>query len=252
MATTEAEIKEEKVVAMTKEEEQLKVDVKEEVVTKEEKQNGKEEEVVKEEKEEEVKMEVEPSTGVKFPVKVSDGKQLDAMGVRKKRVTLLNVTVYGFGIYGDNDKLKELLKSKFETAPEKPTKELYETVIDSDVGLMVRLVIVFPGLTMNMVRKNFDEVIGGVLKKLNGAPEDFEVAKRLMGEATDGIKLSSGSVIEITRLPGYTLQTKVKDEVISTVESELLCRAYFHLYLGEDPFDKNAKEKFGESLLSLF
>lgn len=31
---------------------------------------------------------------------------------------------------------------------------------------------------------------------------------RVMGQASDDIKLTSGSVIEISRLPGYTLQTK--------------------------------------------
>lgn len=32
-----------------------------------------------------------------------------------------------------------------------------------------------------------------------------------MGEASDDIKLTSGSVVEISRLPGYILQTKGKD-----------------------------------------
>lgn len=99
-----------------------------------------------------------------------------------------------------------------------------------------------------------------------------------MGEASDDIKLNSGSVIEISRLPGYVLQTKgkigsyqfhaincmpnltrhqlylnaVKGEIVSKVESELLCRAFIYMYLGDDPFDKEAKEKFGTSMLSLF
>lgn len=42
------------------------------------------------------------------------------------------------------------------------------------------------------------------------------------------------------------------NEVVSKAESELLCRAYAYLYLGDDPFDKEAKENFGISLLSLF
>lgn len=48
------------------------------------------------------------------------------------------------------------------------------------------------------------------------------------------------------------LVSAVMDEVVSKVESELLCRAYTHMYLGDDPFDKEAKEKFGMTLLSLF
>lgn len=44
----------------------------------------------------------------------------------------------------------------------------------------------------------------------------------------------------------------VKGEIVSKVESELLCRAFIYMYLGDDPFDKEAKEKFGTSMLSLF
>lgn len=77
-------------------EEKAAEEVKGDIVTNQQKEKE-EEEVVKEEKEEEVKMEVEPNTGVKFPVKVSDGKELVAMGVRKKTVIALNITIYGFG-----------------------------------------------------------------------------------------------------------------------------------------------------------
>ncbi|KAA3459412.1 fatty-acid-binding protein 1-like isoform X2 [Gossypium australe] len=61
---------------------------------------------------------VEPKTGVSFPVKLDDGKQLNCVGM-----------------YADNEKLKDLLKSKIGKAPEKPTKELYQMVIDSDVEM---------------------------------------------------------------------------------------------------------------------
>ncbi|KAI3950170.1 hypothetical protein MKW92_044484 [Papaver armeniacum] len=212
--------------------------------------------VVKEEmmkKEENVPVQTEPKTGVSFPVRLGDGKQLNAVGMRKKTILGLGIKIYGFGMYADNEKLKELLRSKIGTkAPSKPSKEMYQLVIDSDVGMMVRLVIVFGSLTMNMVKKNFDEGLGGSIKKLNGGKKNDELTNKVMGAASDDIKLSTGSVIEITRLPGFILETKVKDEVVSKVESELLCRAYVHMYLGDDPFDKEAKERFGMSLLSMF
>ncbi|XP_039119159.1 fatty-acid-binding protein 1-like [Dioscorea cayenensis subsp. rotundata] len=108
---------------------------------------------------------------------------------------------------------------------------------------MVRLVIVFGGFAMSMVRKNFDEGLGSSIKKLNGGQKNDEL---------DSIKLPSKSIIEITRLPEFVLQTKIKDEMVCQVESEMLCRAYFHMYLGDDPFDKEAKDKFGERLLTIF
>ncbi|KAG9446732.1 hypothetical protein H6P81_012860 [Aristolochia fimbriata] len=206
----------------------------------------------KEGKEEVVGTETEPKTGVSFPVKLEDGKKLNAVGMRKKSVLGLGVKIYAFGVYADDEKLKEVLKSKISTAPEKPTKQMYDVAIDSDVPMTMRLVIVFSGLTMNMIKKNFDEGLGASIKKLNGGRKNEELANKVMGAASDAIKLSPGSVIEITKLPGFVIQTKVKDEVISTVESQLLCRAYFHMYLGDDPFDKEGKERFGASLLSLF
>ncbi|KAL6518796.1 hypothetical protein OROHE_017549 [Orobanche hederae] len=204
-------------------------------------------------RDEDVPVEFEPKTGVCFPVKLADdGKKLNAVGLRKKSMLLgIGIRIYAFGIYSDNDRLRELLRTKMGKAPSKATKEMFQMVIDTDVEMMVRFVIVFSALTMSMVRKSFDESLGASIKKLTGRKND-ELTKKIMGEASDDIKLTPGSVIEISRLPGYILQTKVKDEVVSRVESELLCRAYMYLYLGDDPFDKEAKEKFGTSLLSLF
>ncbi|XP_034208420.1 fatty-acid-binding protein 1-like [Prunus dulcis] len=195
-------------------------------------------------KKEEVAVEIEPKTGVSFPFKLDDGKQLGCVGLRKKSMLGIGIKIYGFGIYADNEKLRELLKLKIGKAPAKPTKDMYQLVIDSDAEMMVRV----------------------------------------MGQASDDIKLTSGSVIEISRLPGNILQTKgdnsktlicikivintlemsttltkscvllgaVIGEVVSKVESELLCRAYVNMYLGDDPLDKDTKEKFGMSLPSLF
>ncbi|XP_028118698.1 fatty-acid-binding protein 1-like [Camellia sinensis] len=169
-------------------------------------------------KKEEVPVETEPKTGVTFSVKLDDGKQLNTVGSRKKSMLGMGIKIYGFGIYADNEKLRDLLRSKIGKAWAKPTKEMYQLVIDSDVGMLVRLVIVFSGLTMSMVRKNFDEGLGASIKKLTGRKND-ELTKKIMGEASDDIKLTSGSVIEISRLPGYILQTKVMGEEVSKVES---------------------------------
>ncbi|KAJ0112041.1 hypothetical protein Patl1_02846 [Pistacia atlantica] len=202
--------------------------------------------------EEEVAMEIEPQTGLSFPVKLDDGKQLTCLGLRKRSMLGIGIKIYGFGMYADNGKLKEVLKSKIGKAPEKPTEEMYQVAIDSDVEMTVRLVIVFFKVNMGMVRKNFDEGLGASIKKLDRGKKNDELATKVMGQASDDMKLPSGSVIEISRLPGHILETKVKGELMSRVESELLCRAYINMYLGDDPLDKEAKEKFGTSMLSLF
>lgn len=46
----------------------------------------------------EVPVEVEPRTGVSFPIKLEDGKQLTAIGLRKKSMLGMGIKVYAFGI----------------------------------------------------------------------------------------------------------------------------------------------------------
>ena len=70
------------------------------------------------------------------------------------------------------------MKSKIGNAPSKPAKEMYQAIIDSDATMTVRVVIVFSGLTMNMVKKNFDESIGESIKKMNGGKKDDELASK--------------------------------------------------------------------------
>ncbi|KAM7266807.1 hypothetical protein ACFE04_008973 [Oxalis oulophora] len=153
-------------------------------------------------KEEDIPVEVEPKTGISFPVRLVDGKLLNCAGMRKKSM---------LGIYADNEKLKEVMKTKIGKAPAKPTKEMYQAFIDSDVEMVIRLVIVYSGLTITMVRKSFNEGIGAAIKKLIGGKNNDDLANKVMGQAKDDIKLTPGSMIEITRLPGHTLETKGKN-----------------------------------------
>ncbi len=82
------------------------------------------------------------------------------------------------GIYADSEKLKDLLKSKIGKAPAKPTEEMYQLVIDSDVGLVVRLVMVYPGLNMSMFKKNRDDHLVASIKKLDGDNKNKELADK--------------------------------------------------------------------------
>ncbi|KAK4409949.1 hypothetical protein Sango_0067900 [Sesamum angolense] len=75
---------------------------------------------------------------------------------------------------------------------------------------------------LRKMRKNFDEGLGASIKKFTEG-KNQELTKTIMVEASD-IKL-----------------TLVKDEIVSTVESEQLCRAYIYLYLGEEPLAKEGK-----------
>lgn len=46
----------------------------------------------------EVPLQLEPKSGVSFPVELDDGKQLFAAGLRKKSMFGVGIKVYGFGM----------------------------------------------------------------------------------------------------------------------------------------------------------
>ena len=82
------------------------------------------------------------------------------------------------GVYSDNEKMKDMLRSKIGKSPAKATKEMYQLVIDGDFGMVVRMVIVYSGLTMSMVRKSFDEGLGASIKKLTGGKKNDDLANK--------------------------------------------------------------------------
>lgn len=66
-----------------------------------EEQNEKSESAAKganEAQEEVVGAEIEPKTGVSFPVKLDDEKRLNCVGVRKKSMLGMGIKIYAFGI----------------------------------------------------------------------------------------------------------------------------------------------------------
>ncbi|KAK6128311.1 hypothetical protein DH2020_037946 [Rehmannia glutinosa] len=140
-------------------------------------------------KEEEVPVEVEPKSGISFPVRLSDGKLLKAVGLRKTSMLGINIKIYGFGIYANNEKLKDLLRTKIGKTPSKPTKKMYQLVIDNDVGMKVRLVIGYSCLTMTMVRKSFDEGLGAAIKKITGGKNEELTKNKLVDFSTMQLRM---------------------------------------------------------------
>lgn len=195
----------------------------------------------------------QPNTGVSFPIALHDGKQLAGIGLRKKSLFgLKNITVYAFGIYANELSLKDKIGSKYghEAAADlKEAKAFYDDLVESDVDLTVRLIIVYGRLKIGSVRSAFEESIGNRIKKFSGS-ENRPLLESFTKLFREEIKLPKGTTIDITRNPGYVLQTKVDGMEIGSVQSPLLCRAFLDLYIGEEPFDTKAKEEIGVGLAS--
>ncbi|XP_021742094.1 fatty-acid-binding protein 1-like [Chenopodium quinoa] len=187
----------------------------------------------------------EPKTGVLFPSIVKDSQTLLGIGLRRKSLFgLKNIDVYAFGLYADEDDVQKNLKDKYgeySASDLKDNKGFTEDLLESDVNLTVRLQIVYSRLSIRSVQSAFEESVGSRLQKF-GVDDNKELLHRFTSQFKDEMKIPKGSVIELSREHGHVLRTKINGDEVGSIESKLLCQSVLDLYIGEDPFDRQAKE----------
>lgn len=165
---------------------------------------------------------------------------------------LKNIDVYEFGVYADDKDIKRCLSEKygrFSASQLKGNKEFTEDLLENDIPMTVRLQIVYSKLSINSVRSAFEESVGIRLQKYGGS-DNKELLHRFTSQFKDEIKIPRGSVIHLTREKGHVLRTTIDGQEVGSIQSKLLCRSILDLYVGEDSFDKQAKEDIKFNMVS--
>ncbi|KAF8089423.1 hypothetical protein N665_0506s0029 [Sinapis alba] len=197
---------------------------------------------------------VEPKTGFSFPATIGDSRRLLGVGLRKKKVLgLKNIDVYAFGMYADYDDVKKLVGQKYAnlTASElRGNKAFMDHLMEADIKMTIRLQIVFGKLNIRSVRSAFQESVGNRLKKFGGLDND-ELLQSFTSLFKDEYKIPRSSTIDLTQEPGHVLNVSIEGNQVGSVKSKLLCRSILDLYIGEEPFDKNARDDFLDNVASL-
>eukprot|EP00897_Mesotaenium_endlicherianum_P005744 jgi/Mesen1/5198/ME000258S04288 len=192
----------------------------------------------------------EPITGLEFPTEI-DGKALSGLGIRNKVLFgLKNIRVYAYGVYANAPNLHAKLAPKYANIPPGALAEnkfFYDDVIGEDTELAVRLVIYYKGLKIGQVRSAFEDSIGQKLKHFAKGEPNEALLHSFTKQFKDELKLQRGTVIDITRKPGFVLHTDIDGKHVGSVKSALLCQAFFDLYIGQDAFDKHAREAAGNT-----
>ncbi|XP_061341388.1 fatty-acid-binding protein 1 [Gastrolobium bilobum] len=188
---------------------------------------------------------VESKNGASFPSALGSSLKLCGIGVRKKSIFgLKNIDVYEFGVYVDDTDIKNYLSEKYgelSISQLKGNKEFTEDVLENDISMKIKLQIVYGKLSIRSVRNAFEETVGSRLKKYEGS-DNKELLQRFTSQFKDEFKIPRGSVIDLSREKGHVLRTSIDGQEVGTIQSKLLCRSILDLYIGEQPFDKQAKE----------
>ncbi|XP_039796593.1 fatty-acid-binding protein 1-like [Panicum virgatum] len=197
---------------------------------------------------------VEPRTGAAFPTEAAAGRRLLGVGLRKTSVLgLKSIDVYAFGVYADGNDLKQQLEEKyrkFSASELKGNAELINDVLEQDIRMTVKLQIVYGRLSIRSVRSAFEKSVGSRLQKFGGQ-DTKELLQSFVALFKDEYKLPKGSVIELSRESNHVLKISIEGEELGSIQSKLLCRSILDLYIGDDPFDKNAKDNVQENIASI-
>nr|GMD23642.1 fatty-acid-binding protein 1 [Ipomoea batatas] len=195
----------------------------------------------------------ESRSGISFPSVLKGSQRLLGIGLRKKAILgLKNIDVYAFGVYANDADVQNILKEKYESlsGSESKGKDLKDELMDKDIRATVRLQIMYGRLSIRSVRSAFEESVGSRLCKFGGS-DNKELLSRFTSQFRDEIKIPRGAVIELSREPGYILQTTIDGKEVGSIQSKLLCQSILDLYIGDEPFDRKAKDDVELNLASL-
>ncbi|KAK9281327.1 hypothetical protein L1049_004226 [Liquidambar formosana] len=193
---------------------------------------------------------VESKTGASFPSILNDSRRLLGIGLRKKE--RIGIEKHR-RVYADDGDIKKLLSEKYgklSVSELKENKEFNEDLMEGDICMTVRLQIVYGRLSIGSVRSAFEDSVGSRLQKFGGS-DNKDLLQRFTSQFKDEYKIPRGSVIDLSKDRGYVLRTTIDGKEIGSIQSKLLCRSLLDLYIGEDPFDRKAKEDIEINLVSL-
>lgn len=183
-------------------------------------------------------------------VDVKDGKatrrlQLAGLGVRKK--TLFRVKVYSFGFYLEADKAAKAVQPLLGRKMKEMMRDskLDDALLDGNYAKRLRLVMARSVDADDMTEAFKDSLqprIRNLVKKMSKEEQAAAETARLNFEKVFKEPAKEKQVIEFTWLPGGRLLTSIDGKAQPEIKNEVLCKALFHIYLGNDPISESGKE----------
>ena len=191
----------------------------------------------------------EPDSGTPFPVSlVAPGGRrphlLTGAGIRRR--TIFRLKVYAFGLYVDPEGARASL-SRFAGVPASELEQdesFYRRLLDLDFAMTVRLVLTRT-VSGEDVADNFKQIlrprIAQAIRDMNGSLHPDTLRRFLSYLEVDEVRV--GTEIVISCGPAGRLVISVGEVEHPPIDSPVLCRAVFDVYLGQDPVSRPGKKR---------
>ena len=187
---------------------------------------------------------VEPRSNTPFPASLmppggTTEHRLTGTGLREHVILFIGVHVYAFGLYVDADRARVALaefagRSPVELAGD---ERFYRRLLDQEFAMTLRLVMVRTVAGVD-VANAFDNALR---PQVSTDPDDLRAVERFRGYF-DAPEIATGTEIVFACTPSGRLSTTVAGAERESIDSRVLCRALFGVYLGAVPISIEGKK----------
>jgi hypothetical protein len=154
------------------------------------------------------------------------------------------VKIYAFGLYVDPAGAREALRPFAGSAASRLERDerFFERLLDLDFAMTLRLVMT-RDVDGNDVAEAFDEALRPRIAQVSKAGGDpaAEAALEIFRSYFNVDRVSTGTEIVFSCRDDGRLTSSVGGQERPPIDSMLLCRALFDVYLGENPISNTGK-----------
>ena len=179
-----------------------------------------------------------------FPVSLTppgDTTQHWLMGTGVRHRTIFRIKIYAFGLYVDPEGARASLSrfARLSASTLERDESFYRHLLDLNFTMTLRLVMTRT-IDGNDVAEAFDDALRPRMTRALTDSRELAVLERFRGYL-EVDEVRSGTEIVFSCGPAGRLATSVGRDERPPIDSRVLCRALFDVYLGKDPISNDGK-----------
>ena len=190
---------------------------------------------------------IEPRSNTPFPVSLvppgaSTEQRLTGTGLREVMILFIGVHVYAFGLYVDAAGARAALAEFAGRSPAQlaADERFYRRLLDLEFAMSLRLVMVRTVAGVD-VANAFDDALRPRVKAVSADSGDLEALERFRGYFA-APEIATGTEVVFACTPSGRLSTSVAGAEQESIDSQVLCRALFGVYLDQEPISVEGRK----------
>ena len=191
---------------------------------------------------------IEPRSNTPFPVSLvppggSTEQGLTGTGLREVMILFIGVHVYAFGLYVDADGARATLAEFAGRSPAELAgdERFYRRLLELEFAMSLRLVMVRTVAGVDVAKRVRRRIAAARHGGLRQPAATWQALERFRGYFA-APEIATGTEVVFACTPSGRLSTTVAGDEQKSIDSRVMCRALFDVYLGEEPISVEGRK----------